>query len=94
MRPQHWDPIQQTAPLAVSLSDCVTVTLPIHPLLGTRLPVVPMIRSRGRRYVDAEHPGGWAKPRAAAPRAQLEVELSGTADLDESDYADTPSPEW
>ncbi|MFE8600322.1 hypothetical protein [Archangium violaceum] len=37
----------------------VTVTLPVHPLKGVKLPVVRFIRSQdGRRYVDVEHPPG------------------------------------
>ena len=39
--------------------ECVTVTLPVHPLKGVKLPVVRFIRSQdGRRYVDVEHPPG------------------------------------
>jgi hypothetical protein len=39
----------------------VTVTLPVHALVGKRLPVVHLVRGDdGRRYVMAEHPGGWS----------------------------------
>jgi len=41
------------------LIECVTVTLPAHPLKGVKLPVIRFIRSQdGRRYVDVEHPPG------------------------------------
>ena len=33
-------------------------------------------------------------PRRTAERPPPQTELSGTADLDEVDYADPPSPEW
>jgi hypothetical protein len=39
----------------------VTVTLPVHALAGKKLPVVHLMRGDdGRRYVLAEHPGGWS----------------------------------
>jgi hypothetical protein len=39
----------------------VTITLPIHPLVGVRLALLRQVRSIDgkRRYVDAEHPCGW-----------------------------------
>ena len=41
------------------LIERVTVTLPVHPLKGVKLPVTRFIRSQdGRRYVDVEHPPG------------------------------------
>jgi hypothetical protein len=51
----------QTATCAGSVSDCVTITLPVHPLRGVRLPVVRTIRNQdGRRYIDVEYPRGWS----------------------------------
>ena len=40
----------------------MTITLPVHPLRGVPLVVIrDGIRARdGRRYVEVEHPGGWA----------------------------------
>jgi hypothetical protein len=39
----------------------VTITLPIHPLVGVRLALIRQVRSIDgkRRYIDAEHPCGW-----------------------------------
>ena len=38
----------------------MTVTLPVHPLVGARLTVVRFVRHQdGRRYIDVEHPRGW-----------------------------------
>ena len=34
--------------------------MPVHPLLGQRLPAIRSVRGRdGRRYIEAEHPRGW-----------------------------------
>src|SRR6266567_1805240 len=51
---------KHTAPGAISPFDSVTIVLPVHRLVGERLRVVRTERDRtGRRYVTAEHPGGW-----------------------------------
>ncbi len=39
----------------------MTVTLPVHPLKGMRLPVLRWVRSQdGQRFVIIEHPRGWS----------------------------------
>ena len=55
-----WGTRSQTTSPPLELVDCVIITLPVHPLRGSRLPVVRVHRRRnGRRYLDVEHPYGW-----------------------------------
>ncbi len=50
---------QSTPKYSANRVEEVTVTLPVHPLCGSRLSVVRRIRdSRGHRYIDVRHPQG------------------------------------
>ena len=50
----------QTTPMQSGVGDLVTITLPIHPLVGHALPLVREVRDRHRRlFLDVEHPRGW-----------------------------------
>jgi hypothetical protein len=49
----------QTTPPSAPASDCVTITLPVHPFRGCALPIVRCGHERdGRCYIDVEHPYG------------------------------------
>ena len=50
----------QTTPLQSEVAESVTITLPVHPLVGQSLPLVREVYDRDRRrFLDVEHPRGW-----------------------------------
>lgn len=65
LRPEPWPPSTSrqhhhtAAAGRYNLADTATVTLVVHPLVGSVLPVVRGVRcSDGRRYLDLQHPAG------------------------------------